>query len=113
MNIPKPRKTEDGRIVCEVATTTYDLPSNTLPPLPRPPPTQASKRAQAEKAKYARTKGRASIKNTIAEIAAWEAETRKAAKAEGVNSDTNNNSSTNNTNNNSNPKCADKVVIPF
>ena len=77
--------------MCDVATSTRDLPSNTLLPLPKPPPTKAWKRAQAEKAKYAKQKGKASIKDTIAEIAAWKAETRKASKAEGVNSDSNNN----------------------
>ena len=77
--------------MCDVATSTLDLPSNTLLQLPKPPPTKAWKRAQEEKAKYAKQKGKARIKDTIAEIAAWEAETRKAPKAEGVNSDSNNN----------------------
>ena len=75
----------------DVATSTLDLPSNTLLQLPKPPPRKAWKRAQEEKAKYAKQKGKARIKDTIAEIAAWEAETRKASKAEGVNSDSNNN----------------------
>ena len=69
--------------MCDVATSTRDLPSNTLLPLPKLPPTKAWKRAQAEKAKYAKQKGKASIKDTIAEIAPWKAETR--------NSDANNN----------------------
>ena len=93
--------------MCDIATSTRDLPSNTLLPLPKPPPTKAWKRAQAEKAKYAKQKGKASIRDTIAEIAAWKAETRKAAKAEGVNSDTNNNS---NTNTNSDTNNSGKVI---
>ena len=91
LHIPPPRQTKEGKCVTDVATSSLDLPSNTLPQLPKPPPRKAWKRAQEERAKYAKQRGKAMIKNTIAEIAARDAEIRKAAKAGGTNSDANNN----------------------
>ena len=70
--------------MCDVATSTLDLPSNTLLQLPKPPLTKAWKRAQEEKAKYAKQKGKARIKDTIAKIAAWEADSNNNSKVIGL-----------------------------
>ena len=91
LHVPPPRTTPEGKCVQEVATSTSDLPTNTLLPLPRPPPSKAYIRAQEEQAKYAKKRGKAMIRNTVAEKAARDAEIQKAAIAKRTSSDANNN----------------------
>ena len=51
-------------------------------PLPRPPPSEALRRAQEERAKHAKKRGQAINRNTDAEKAARDAAARKAPSDE-------------------------------
>ena len=81
MRIPPPRTTLSGTFVKEVATTTCYLPSNTLLPLPRRPPSKALRKAQEERAKNAKKRGRAINRQADMEKAARRAAAHAVNKA--------------------------------